>query len=336
VNLLFVGPLWEGSTALQRMNAFRATPGISVTPLDSMERVGSATLVDRLRHRLRLPGDKTDLNRRLVELATRTRPGVVFVDSTRVLARNTIRTVKQIGARVAFYSPDDVSQPHNSSRRLESCDREWDVFFTTKAFNVEELRKRGVRRPILVGNSFDPDIHRPLTRLEAGPWFEQWDAVFAGTFENARLQSINRLAREGVRVVVYGNPAWSRRLDRRVRHEASAYAGAYTGALHSGLVALAFLRKLNRDAVTTRSVEIPAAGRPMIAEKTPEHDQMFDDGSEYVSFSSDDELVWQVARLKADAALRQSIARAGRLRCLSSGYSTLDRARQMRSAIEDA
>jgi hypothetical protein len=263
-------------------------------------------------------------------------PDVVFVDSTRVLTRKTIRTLRTPGvARVVFYSPDDVSQPHNSSRQLESCDREWDIFFTTKAFNVPELRRRGVRRPVLMGNSFDPAIHRPMSPLEVGSDFEQCDAVFAGTFEDARLQSINRLARAGIRTIVYGNGDGWRRLDAGVRRRPAVFAGAYTAALHSGLVALGFLRKMNRDRVTTRSVEIPAAGRPMVAEKTAEHDEMFRDGLEYISFSSDDELIRVVRRLKDDPGLRQAVGRAGRARCLGSGYSTLDRAREMIAAIRE-
>jgi spore maturation protein CgeB len=98
-------------------------------------------------------------------------------------------------------------------------------------------------------------------------------------------------------------------------------------------VALCFLRKLNRDKVTQRSVELPAAARPMVAEKTPEHDELFVDGVEYLSFSSEDELVARVRGLLQDPTARAALAAAGRARALRSGYSSVDRAKQMLETI---
>src|SRR5438552_1965313 len=143
MRILFVGPLWSGSTALQRLNGFKAVKGLTVHALDSFERVGKASLLDRIRHRLRLPADHHNLNRRLLTAVEELLPSVVFIDSTRVLRPKTLKTIKYLcGVMVVFYSPDDVSAPHNSSRYLEACDPEWDIFFTTKSFNLPELKTR--------------------------------------------------------------------------------------------------------------------------------------------------------------------------------------------------
>ena len=106
-------------------------------------------------------------------------------------------------ATLAYYTPDDIVGPHNLSWPLRFSFPEWDVFFTTKTFNIAELAALGVRRPVLIGKAFDPALHRPLTRAEAGEDFERWDLVFVGTYENQRCASINRLARQGMSVVVY-------------------------------------------------------------------------------------------------------------------------------------
>lgn len=331
-----MGPLWSGSTALHRYEAFRSLPDVDVTGLDSLETVERPRLVDRVRHRLGRPADRGRVNERLAEAVEGDRPDVVFVDSCKVLRPELLERLRAGGATIAFYSPDDMSAAHNSTHRLAAAERSWDLYFTTKSFNVPELRARGVRRPVLVGNAFDERVHRPLPADEVGPEFESADAVFVGTFEAERAASLAALAGDGIGVVIYGNGWEGRRLPAGVELRPAVYDAAYTRALHAGKVALCFLRKLNRDRVTTRSVEIPAAGRAMVAEKTDEHDALLDDGVEYVSFRTDAELVGRVRSLLADREARERIARAGRERCLRSGYSTRCRARFMVERLREA
>src|ERR1700682_2901239 len=174
MKLLFAGPLWDGSTALQRLNAFKQLSELDVIALDSGEHSSKPAIIQKLRHRLGWPAGDFNLKEKLLEAMNKHRPEIVFIDSTRLLWRSTIQQIRRYGAVAAFYSPDDVNQPHNSSRQLESCDQEWDVFFTTKTFNVAELLQRGVRRPVLIGNSFDPDIHRPMSAQEVGQEYERF------------------------------------------------------------------------------------------------------------------------------------------------------------------
>lgn len=330
MKLLFVGPLWDGSTAKHRCDAFRSLAGVTTISVDSLDRPAKASVLDRIRHRLKLPKDKTQLNRRVLDAVSKHRPEFVFVDSSRVLSRSTIRNVKRDpGCVVAFYSPDDVSQSHNSSRQLESCDRLWDVFFTTKSFNVSELTARGVRKPVLIGNAYAPHVHRPYSREEVGSEHEVFDVVFVGTCENARLGSLNALAAKGFSVVAYGNGFDGRAMHHKISLRPPAYGEAYARALHTGKVALCFLRRLNRDRITTRSIEIPACGRPMIAEKTDEHDAHFLDGVEYVGFTDDEGLNVAVKALLVDTRARQNVADRGRMRCLAGKYSTDNRAAEM-------
>jgi len=60
--------------------------------------------------------------------------------------------------------------------------------------------------------------------------------------------------------------------------------------------------------------------RPMLAERTDEHDRHFVEGVEYVGFGSDLEMIEKARALIANPALRQAIGEAGRRRCLASGY----------------
>jgi hypothetical protein len=235
--------------------------------------------------------------------------------------------------RIAFYTPDDVMAPHNSSRQLEASDRIWDCFFTTKSFCVRELESRGVRRAILVGNSFAPEEHYPMSSAEVGSEHEKFDVVLVGTAERERLNSVCALASAGFSVVIHGNGWKGKKLPENITLREAVYSRDYTRALHTGKLALCPLRKLNRDLITQRSVEIPGCGRTMIAERTVEHDAAFERGSEYLGYESDGELVTYVGLLLNDQDRRHRIGVAGRLRAARSGYSTDERAASMYAAL---
>ena len=335
MRLAFVGPLWTGSTTVQRLHAFQRTPDVLVTSLDTGDRCNEATLVDRVAHKVRRPIDWNDLNGRVTSFASKVRPDVMFFDNVKVMQRATLQRLRDdYRVTTVFYTPDNVIARHNSSRQLEASWPEWAVVFTTKRFNVPDFAARGVRNVHLVGNAFDPDVHRPMEPAEVGPDYERFDVVFAGYVEQERRRSINQLAAAGLRVVLYGDAQRWGGMHANVTLRPPAYHLDYSRAMHTGKVALCFLRKINRDTVTTRSIEIPAMARPMIAERTDEHDALFADGREYLGFSSGDELVSVVRRLVDDQPRRERLRLAGRERCLSAGYSTIDRAREMLTAID--
>lgn len=344
MKLLYHGFLWAGSTARQRFEAFGRQPGIRAIPLDiGAERLLASSLAARVRWKLRWPIDQLQENERLIAAVTAERPDVVFVDNSRVVNRSTLHMLRRICDPIlVYYSPDDMIAPHNLSWPVRFTFPEWDVFFTTKAVNVAELAARGVRNPVLVGNAFDPELHRPMSRDEVGEDFERFDLVFTGTFEDDRFRSLARLAEAGFSIAIYGNRAsrlggsWGKLKSDRIRVGPPGYGLDYAGVLHHGKVALCFLRKMNRDVITTRSIEIPAMRRPMVAERTPEHDAHFAEGSEYLGFRNDTELIEACRRLLGDGSLRDSLAQAGYARCFASGYDTSHRGRTMAAAIADA
>lgn len=338
MKLLYHGPLWAGTTSLQRMDAFSRLNKVELIASNTGDGFSmSPSVWYRIRWKARWPIDAFEENQRLIASVRAHHPDILFVDNSKVIKRSTLREARRLGvSRLVYYSPDDIVARHNLSHPLRLSLPDWDVFFTTKSFNVSELCQRGVRRPILVGNAYAPEVHRPLERVDVGPDFERFDLVFVGTFEKERWKSLNRLARAGFSLVIYGAGWSSKRLAGEVTLRPPVYADEYTRAMHHGRVALCFLRKINRDRVTTRSVEIPAMARTMVAERTDEHDEHFQDGIEYVGFSSDQELVERVRWLLTDEAARHRIANAGRMRCVESGYSTDSRAGFLLSAMTGA
>ncbi|WP_158235423.1 glycosyltransferase [Caulobacter sp. FWC2] len=341
MKLVYHGPFWAGSTALQRLEAFGAVPGLTVLGHEAgTAPTDTATLGQRLAWRLGWPIDAARERARLLAFVAQTRPDVVLIDSSKVFGPLDLRALRAAGARlVAYYTPDDALNPRNLKAPLRASLSDWDVFFTTKSFNLPELSALGVRRPVLVGKAFDPVLHRPLSPAQVGPQFERFDLVFAGSFEAERALALQALARSGLSVVVYGGviggwPSGGPHPDITLRP--AAFGQAYVEALHHGRLALGFLRRQSRDRITQRSLEITAAGRPMLAEKTDEHDAHFKDGRDYAGFTDIDGLIALARRYLADPAARRALGEAGRRRCLDSGYSTRARAEYMVEILDAA
>ncbi|MEZ5978531.1 MAG: glycosyltransferase [Planctomycetota bacterium] len=193
-------------------------------------------------------------------------------------------------------------------------------------------------RVVYEPKTFDPAFHRPLSVDASDRERFGADLVFVGTYERRRAKSCLALARAGFDVRVFGN-GWERLRGAHpdLRVEGRGVGGEdYVRTLCASTIALGFLREASRDEHTDRSVEIPACGAFMLAERSGEHLALFREHREAAYFGDDDELVAQARRYLADDAARAEIAAAGRRRCLELGYDHAAACRRMIAAATGA
>ena len=242
--------------------------------------------------------------------------------------------------KLCFYSEDDMFARHNQSAYFKECLPIYDIIFTTKSYNTlpEELPSLGAKKVIFVNQAYDPYVHRPVNVTEADRDRYGSDVGFIGTFEEDRAKKMHFLAENGIRVRIWGNN-WDNWVGVHSNLQAEnrpLYGNDYAISISATKINLCFLRKLNRDLQTSRTMEIPACGGFMLAERTNEHLRLFEEGkeAEYFDINNSNELIEKVRYYLIHEYKRISIAKAGLKRCIRSGYSHHDRLKYMLEQVE--
>ncbi len=341
MRILYVGPLMPGNTCLQRLQALKEL-GHSLIPVNTAPGWAMQNLRPPLYYRVINkicgPPDFARANRQIIHWVRRDKVDILWVDKGLGIKPETLRKAKELSPKITIvgYSPDDMGSRHNQSKNFLACLPYYDWYCTTKTYNVQELKDLGCPRVMFTGNAYDPHTHRPM-HLSAGEKKRFGGPVgFIGSFEDQRAKSISFLAERGIQVGVWGN-GWEENCklshpNLRIKGP-SIYGDDYARIICSFDICLGFLRKINRDLQTTRTIEIPACGGFMLAERTSEHLDLFEEGKEAEFFGNQEELLGKVRYYLAHESERRQIAQAGRERCLRSGYSNHERLKEILSSI---
>lgn len=267
-----------------------------------------------------------------LKLLEQERPAIVIILKGLHIGQEDVRTMRSTGAWVVNINHDDFfsSNRNNWSPRQRAALAEYDYVFTTREVNVEEVRSRNPRVEFFPF-AYYPRIHRPveIPASELPMWGV--DVVFVGTWERERCLLLEDLVRcVPARYAVWGTQ-WERVSSRSplapFLEKRPIVMEELAKALRGAKIALAFLRKENRDDYTQRTFEIPACGGVLLGERTQRHMAIYREGYEAVFFDSRSrqELAAQVRRLLRDGTYREALRRAGRKALLRQRHTYRDR-----------
>jgi len=249
---------------------------------------------------------------------------IVWIDKGITINRETLIYIKKISpsAKIISYSPDNMVLRHNQSKNFLECIALYDVHFTTKSYILEDLRKLGAMRVEYTNKHYEKTFHYPRELTNEDQRRLGGDVGFIGAWEKERCESILYLASKGIKVKVFGDGKWNDYKGiENLEILPGIFSDDYSKALQAFKISLCFLRKMNFDQQTSRSMEIPACGGFMLAERTSEHLALFEEGKEAEYFSTNEELYKKCLHYLAHDEERKNIATAGTLRCETSGYS---------------
>lgn len=287
--------------------------------------------INRVAHPL-LPGL---MHRALLRTVACLRPSVILVMKGRHHPACLVERLRVPGRRLLVFHTDDLRNPLNASSSMLEALPHWDIVFTTRRFALGEILAQGARRVEFLPFGYDPSLHypAPFTPSETNPWDRT--VSFVGTWSAERPPLLEPLLSR-CELAIWGScwesvPRSSPLFPSIRRH--TLLGAELRRLLSNTAINLALLRKANRDRHTMRSFEITACGGFMLAERSDEHLEMFEQDREAVFFNGVEELTEKVARYLADPHARRAISEAGHRRLLGGRHTYADRAAAILQAM---
>lgn len=335
LDVLYIGP--ESGTSLHRRDAFGRL-GHWVRMLDPRALLPRSAWIDRVEWHLS-PGLLGPWVRRGLAGALEGQHfDIAFVDSGSLLSAAALRQLRRHCRRIVNFNHDDPFGRRDWVRfsAYRAAVPDYDLVVVVRPENVDEAARLGARQVLFHPRVADEVAHapRPLTPAIQAQW--QSEVAFVGSWMPERGPFMVELIERGVALTLYG-PGWHKAPEWPVleRYHRAAYldGDAYAYAVQCAKVSIGMLSKGNRDLHTTRSMEIPALGGLLCAERTEEHLALYTDRVEAAFWSDAAECAELCRWLLADDARRQAIARAGHARFLRNGHTSENLIRHVIEAL---
>lgn len=349
MKILFLGEISAGQTSLMRMNAF-ARLGHTVRGVHTIEAWKRASWLKRqLQRRLNRGAVIDEINSSVLEAARAFRPDLVWAEKQEFLRIETLAAVRKLGACLVHFTPDPYfSIAWKRTLVMDEAIDGFDVLVYCKSYEREQYTALG--KPLFyMPLGYCDQVHRPLP--SDGP---RWKSAlgFLGGWEPRRERVLHGVAAAGIDLKIWGghweflrDGIWTPRRQFILKQLAGSdkfhihrdkflgcawqggevYADDYARALTGAKVGLGLLRKVWPDQHTTRTFEIPACGSMLLADRTGEHRELFEEGKEADFFSSTEELVDKARFYCGDEFARLRIAGAGFERCVKTKYAYIHR-----------
>lgn len=313
LNILYLGML--SGTCLDRANAYRRL-GHIVTHIDPRTLLPASSWVDHVTWHLGDHWLSPLMTHQLKHVLQGRHFDLCHVDSGEWINRAGVRVLKECATKVINYNIDDPTGSRDVRRFTcyRSAVASYDLVVVVREENVSEVKALGATNVLRVYRSADEVTHAPrsLTAEDEEKWAS--DVLFLGTWMPERGPFLLRLIELGVPLTIRGArwekaPEW----DKLQAHWKGGHIDGddYAKAIQCAKVNLGLLSKGNRDLHTTRSLEIPALGALLCAERTAEHSHLFKENEEILMWSSPEECAQKCLYALNNGTNRAMIANNG-------------------------
>jgi len=334
MRVLYLGGAHPSSTSRHRADALRRL-GCELVHLDPHEAIAAqmqGRWLGALHYRTGYTLTRSALERWLqTQLRGAGHFDLCWVDNGELLGPQSIAGLRKRAGHVVLFNHDDPSGSRDRLRfmTLRAAIAHYSLCVVVRDLNVAEFQSLGARDVLRVWMSFDEVAHRPLNPLAPVADAYRNDVVFIGRCMKGEGRDVlmHALVEQGIKPAIWGDnwagsalwpvvaPYW----------RGAALSGQdYVDALRGAQICIGMLSKGNRDRHTTRTMEIPAAGGLLCAERTDEHLQLYAENEEAVFWDDANECAAHCKRLLADPTWASEIRQAGQRRLLANQVGNED------------
>jgi len=325
--ILYLGA--DGGSSAHRANALRRI-GHEVDIVDPGAFLPKHQLANRILWKFIYEGGAGVVERYIRPLLTRAIPkrcyDIAWVDQGILLGPEMVKRLKDSIRILINYNIDDPFPSEDKTKKHFSLYRKtvpvYDLVVVVRTENIAEAYEAGALKVLRVYRSADEIAHASLKLTTEEKSRFASEVSFIGTWMPERGPFMARLLELKVPLTIYGG-RWKKSREwpilRSVWQEPKSGID-YVKAIQCSKICLGLLSKGNRDLHTQRSAEIPFIGSLFCAERTSEHEAMYQDGKEAVFWSTAEECAEKIFWLLKNEEVRSGIAKAGQIRCEKNGF----------------
>lgn len=322
MRIAYIGPGW--GTSLQRAKALQRL-GHQVVTIDPWSWLNRPRGLGRALYHAGYAGVDLIVYRPLFREVQAARPDLIWINNGEFLGPGLIRRMRELKSPIINYANDNPFSPENRKRfaRYRAALPFYDLMVVVFADAVEAARKAGARHVIREYICADEVAHKPCVLSADIRNRYASEVAFVGTWmKKQRAPFMVELIRRGVPLSIWGD-RWHKAREWPIIEPYWRGPGVYddegyAAILQSAKICLGLVNKSSGNLHTGRSVQIPALGGLLCAERTSEHLELYREGEEAVFWEDAAECAALCKELLTDETRRREIARRCHERALQN------------------
>lgn len=320
MRIAYIGPQW--GTSLHRARALERL-GHTVSVIDPWAWLAQPKLRGRVHLHTGYVGVDRLIGSKLLREVLASRPDLIWVNQGEFLGSVSIRALRGLDVPIVNYANDNPFSAGNRMRfsHYRAALPFYDLVVVVFAEAVEPAKRAGARHVIRKFISADEIAHLQPSESEADDAGDRPEVAFVGTWmKEHRGAFIAELIDRGVPLSIWGD-RWQKAKEWPIIRPHWRGPGVYDNRgyaqiIRGAKICLGLVNKASGNLHTDRSIQIPALGSLLCAERTSEHLALYEEGEEAVFWSDAAECANLCKELLADEPRRLEIARRGHERAL--------------------
>lgn len=270
---------------------------------------------EKVFEKLKIPIDISNFNKNIIQVAKLNADlSFIFIEKGWYIYPSTLKKIQNLSplAKIIYFSNDNMILSHNNNFFINKIFK-LRIFDKINLINIPDYKK--------FAKKYNSNIHFTDKAYSEKIHFKKfnykqkykYDISFIGSCTLDRVKLLTSLEREGFKINIWGY-GWENYANQFKRKNTfkggEVFNNRYRDIMASSRINLSFLRKINYDTQTSRSIEIPAAGGLILTEYSSTHKRIYGNLSKYILFSSRSDLINKIKFYLKNEKFRKKITEA--------------------------